>query len=578
MALRLAVSFAAFIGFAGAFGTGASASSLTWWTVHALQKVRPGDPAPARPKHEVHIEAARNEFEPFQVVLLSPAADIPSVDVEASELRGPGSAVIPVSATAVYLQRYITLTRASSVEGGPGDWPDALIPRTDSYAGERRNAFPFVLRRGRTQALWIEVYIPSTAVAGKYSGNLKITAEGRPETEVPINLTVWNFTLPSTSSLRSAFGFSGVNALNKHRGRYTTDDDLLQITRLYAKAALRHRISTYGGSMLPPPFSRSGGRITIDWRMYEREQAPFLDGTIFGPGDPLPGASVTAVDLRTHGDAHSEEDQVLYWRAWVRHFRERGWSDRLYHYLWDEPSSKDMPQVAARGKLSRRADPQLQNLVTAALDRRLVDVIDIWAPLINCFDSKPGFPAFCAHQVPRPAYDRELRGGRSLWWYQSCASHGCNGVTSEYFRGWPSYTIDSSAMSNRVMQWLSWSYRIEGNLYFSMNESYSLAQDPWQNVYLHGGNGDGSLFYPGRPDNVGGSSDLPVESLRLKLIREGFEDYEYLATLAATGRRTSANEYAARVAPRSYRWTADPEVLYSVRRAIGETLNREVQP
>lgn len=43
---------------------------------------------------------------------------------------------------------------------------------------------------------------------------------------------------------------------------------------------------------------------------------------------------------------------------------------------------------------------------------------------------------------------------------------------------------------------------------------------------LAGGNGEGTLFYPGRPDKIGGNDHIPVSSLRLTLIREGNEDYE----------------------------------------------------
>lgn len=48
---------------------------------------------------------------------------------------------------------------------------------------------------------------------------------------------------------------------------------------------------------------------------------------------------------------------------------------------------------------------------------------------------------------------------------------------------------------------------------------------------LAGGNGEGTLFYPGRPDKIGGSDHIPVSSLRLTLIREGNEDYECVTKL-----------------------------------------------
>ncbi len=162
----------------------------------------------------------------------------------------------------------------------------------------------------------------------------------------------------------------------------------------------------------------------------------------------------------------------------------------------------------------------------------------------------------------------------SLWFYQSCASHGCNIVGGHYFTGWPSYIIDVPGASNRVMQWIAWKYRIDGELYYSVDEAYGRGKDPWDSVFLVGGNGDGTLFYPGRPDHIGGRTDIPIESIRLKLIREGMEDYEYLALLAKLGGAKSADEYADRIVKKPYRWESQPETFLKVRQDVGETLDR----
>ena len=63
--------------------------------------------------------------------------------------------------------------------------------------------------------------------------------------------------------------------------------------------------------------------------------------------------------------------------------------------------------------------------------------------------------------VDRHSYDSELAKGKKLWWYQACSSHGCNIVGGDYFRGWPSYMIDSSGLRNRIMEWMTWKYGIQ---------------------------------------------------------------------------------------------------------------------
>ena len=178
----------------------------------------------------------------------------------------------------------MNLTRPSSIEGGEGLWPDPLIPRVDRYANEARNAFPFTVQRGRNQPLWVEIFVPVTAHPGKYTGSARISLGGTVQFSVPINLTVWRFTLPSTSTLKSSFGLNGINALKQHRGRYTNDEDLHSITGVYTKAALLHRISTNGGSMQTPKFSYAAGKMQLDWRDYDAEVGPFLDGVAIPEG------------------------------------------------------------------------------------------------------------------------------------------------------------------------------------------------------------------------------------------------------------------------------------------------------
>jgi hypothetical protein len=230
--------------------------------------------------------------------------------------------------------------------------------------------------------------------------------------------------------------------------------------------------------------------------------------------------------------------------------------------------------VLKRGRVSAQVEPRLRSLVTTPFTRKLEDVVQIWAPLVNCLEPKPGHADFCDETPSLGAYTHQTQPGKSLWFYQSCASHGCNIVGGQYFIGWPSYMIDMPGAANRIMQWVAWKYRIEGELYYSMNEAYGQANDPWSNIRLSGGNGDGTLFYPGRPDRIGGRSDIPIESMRLKLIREGMEDYEYLALLAKLDGRQSADQYADRIVQKAYSWESRPEVFLKVRQDLGEALDR----
>jgi hypothetical protein len=522
----------------------------------------------------VDLYAGRNEFEPFQIVLRGKSKDLSGVDIGFSDFHSADGAEISANNVTVYLEEFVNLKRPSSIEGGDGLWPDPLIPRVDRYANEARNAFPFTVRRDRNQPLWVDVYVPAAAHPGQYTGSALVSLGGRVQFSVPIKLTVWRFVLPSTSTLKSSFGLNGINALKQHRGRYTNDEDLHSITGLYTKAALLHRISTNGGSMEPPRFSYNAGRMQLDWREYDAEVGPFLDGAAIPKGEPLYGARATSAEIRTPSAFETEEQEKLYWTEWTKHFQRNGWGDRLFLYLWDEPASRDFPEVLKRGRMSAEVEPSLRSLVTVPFTQKLAGVVQIWVPLVNCLELKPGFPDFCDATPPLGSYARQTQPHTSLWFYQSCASHGCNIVGGQYFTGWPAYVIDASGAANRVMQWVAWKYRMEGELYYSMNEAYRQDNDPWVNIRLFGGNGDGTLFYPGRPDRIGGRSDIPIESIRLKLIREGMEDYEYLALLAKLDGRQSADQYAGQIVKAPYLWESRPEVFLKVRQNLGESLDR----
>jgi hypothetical protein len=327
------------------------------------------------------------------------------------------------------------------------------------------------------------------------------------------------------------------------------------------------------------------GGTSIDWTTYDAEAGPFLDGTVLTANDPLPGAAATTADLRIPPGL-TEEQRAPYFPQWIRHFREKGWSNqmpnqmsgRLFYYLWDEPTRGMYDEVAGRGRAAHRADNAVRNLVTVARNQALEGVVDIWVPLINCLEMKPGFPPYCDESAPREAYQPELAAGKGLWWYQSCASHGCNIIGGEYFRGWPSYMIDASPVGNRIFQWLAWKDGIEGELYFNMDESFGRGgldheKDPWETQLLFGGNGDGTLFYPGKPARIGGDTDIPIESIRLKLIREGLEDYEYLHLCEQAGLKELATRVAASLAQSLYQWDHRPESLYAYRRQMGEALS-----
>ena len=114
-------------------------------------------------------------------------------------------------------------------------------------------------------------------------------------------------------------------------------------------------------------------------------------------------------------------------------------------------------------------------------------------------------------------------------------------------------------------------YGVQGELYY-LTDLWK--DDPWDHLYDFGGNGDGALFYPGTLDKIVGRRPAPVASIRLKLIRDGMEDYEYLIALQKAGNGNEATRIARTFIQSVLSFRDNPESLYSAREQLGANLHK----
>lgn len=502
--------------------------TATVWVASATEKIAAN--APARPTFtNAKISAARNEFEAFQVIVTGTAR---GVTARATALTQPSGAAI--TDVRLYQAALMNVTQPSAPDSVTGKIPDALIPHVDEMANERRNAFPFDARSGESRAIWVEVFVPKTAAPGLYTGSVTVT-HSRGQATVPVELEVWNFELPSTSSVRSAFGLSWGELPAGHGFSASDVTTFATMRQRYGQFALDHRLT----------LSRFDDGNWADLAHFERYFGPLMNGTA---GTRLVGARLTAVEYL--GDLTSTANMS----RWATFYKARGWFDRLFQYTCDEPPHQGCgwPEIATRANAAKAADPSFRTLVTTTIQEAAshgaTSYLDLIVPVINFMDDKSG--TYVGNQ--RHHYDGFLAAEsiNELWLYQSCMSHGCGG-SSTYDTGWPSYMIDASAVRNRAMQWLLFRYGATGELYWDTAFAYQ-SGDPWVSQWAFSGHGDGTLFYPGTPAKIGGSTHIPVASIRLKMIREGMEDYEYLKRVAALGDPGFARAIADALFPTAY--------------------------
>jgi hypothetical protein len=165
----------------------------------------------------------------------------------------------------------------------------------------------------------------------------------------------------------------------------------------------------------------------------------------------------------------------------------------------------------------------------------------------------------------RDTYDDFLRTpGKQLWMYTSCDATGCTDDPKDW-DGWVDYTIDAAASQNRAMGWLAYQYDVSGELYYAVDEKLDTA---WTDQWFAGGNGDGTLYYPWNKGLVGGETPIPIESMRMKLIRNGHQDYEYLRLAAFNGHELEARAIAKQLYPSTFETITTDAAVEAARRKL----------
>jgi hypothetical protein len=548
-------------------------AGLGLWWCEGTYKVGRDRLLPDARSAAVRISAARNEYEPFQLVL-KPTRPISAFRVTMSDLTGPGGATIAHANLRANLVGYVEVKCPDDAFGCAGYWPDPLpdLPAT------------LDLPPGKNQPLWFTVFVPESTKPGLYRGHVDLAAPGLKPTRVPVELLVRTFALPVETHTKTAFGLWMVSPMaDFHAPR--TDEQRDQIHDLYLRDFAAHRIAPVAHhynlidlvGITPRPGHEGEfdldlakldqwchhafdelhiGTACLGW--YEPWKAPF--------GKRGDGPNYGDADFKTFTPTFERSFRAIYGPL-TQHLREKGWLDKVYFYLFDEPfAGKRFAQVREGARLLHDACPGLKGLVTVGFEPSLVGSVDIWCPMPAMFD------------VPRMA--ERQQAGDEIWWYLAC------GPRSPFAGN----LIDHPALNQRIHFWIMQKYGITGTLYWSVNYYRGMDRpgkqreivNPWEQAMClspdggFDGNGDGVLVYPptrkpiavpvyekptdpkrGFYDPLNGCWYVgddpvikgPVSSIRWENIREGLEDREYFWLLEQELKRvrpTATTEQAKR--------------------------------
>ncbi|HOD48959.1 MAG TPA: DUF6067 family protein [Candidatus Hydrogenedentes bacterium] len=515
-----------------------------WWASSGW-KISQTRPVPSKKGQALEIRAARNEAEAAQLVV-RPAQALEGFTAKASSLTGQNGAVIPAEAIEVLRVRYVNVEFPSDAWGTKGMWPDPLPPFTG----------PIRLAPGKNQPLWVRVDVPRDAVPGDYQGTIVLEATGF-SAQVPFRVHVYAFDFPDRMTCTTAFGFDAGAVF--HYQALKEPQDRETVLQKYLDYFARNHITLYdpvpgheikvewvklgeneGADLAPavrkllqekaitPRFDWSDWDAAMEEAIRDRYITTFRIGIPGMGGGSFAGQSAPSLLDYKQGDLEFELAFTSYAQAVESHLREKGWLDMSYVYFFDEPTARQYEFVRDQFIRLKNAAPGIGRMITERIDPKLVGGPNIWCPMTSTYNHD----------------DAKARkaAGETIWWY-ICT------VPKRPFAG---MFIDHPGTDLRIWAWQTWQYDVSGLLFWTTtlwttgvaypDHPQNPYEDPmgWKsNPYVEGtrepwGNGDGRFAYP--PEAAGGVAqqpvlDGPVSCVRMEMLRDGIEDYEYMVML-----------------------------------------------
>ena len=489
---------------------------LRVWRAESGWRVSRRRVAPEAKAGAVEIQVAANEAEAAQLVITPRKALADARVALVGDLVAADGARLGADAVDILRVGYVPVRQRTDGSCVAADHPDPLPPQDGD---------PWPVPAGENQPFWVRVRPPKGTRPGVYRGGLEISADGVRK-RVPLSVEVFGFALPDETTCRSQLGLN-LDFIEKYQ-RLASAEEKRVVFDKYLRFFADNRISPYR----PAPNAQwtvrwEGDAPRFDWAEWDAAMAHAMDSYRFN-------AFRMSLDGLGSGDSQSHrrraiggvgEDDPRYavrMKAYLggieAHLREKGWLDKAAVYWFDEPDVKDYPFVRSGFDILRKYAPGLARAITEEPVEGLAGAPDIWCSHTHRLYDHPA--ALAAARA---------RGDR-IWWYL------CWLPKAPY----AGLFIDHPAVEMRTWLWQSRAERVTGVLVWLVNrwQSTSLYKNgALQNPYLdpmsrHSGdgksfgNGDGMLVYPPK-ERISG----PVTSIRMEMLRDGLEDYEYFAIL-----------------------------------------------
>ncbi|MEW5872714.1 MAG: DUF4091 domain-containing protein [Chloroflexota bacterium] len=567
-----------------------STAAYEFWTTTPGEHVFKDSPMPGASGAEVKVYAARNEFEPFQVAV-KPAA---SGGVTVS-FGGFGAGIT----TEIYQVKYVNLTQTTDYLGRTGFNPDPLWPLNSGDAA--------AVTANENTAFWFSVFVPEGTPAGDYTANVTIGGVA-----IPVRMHVFNFTLPNEMHVRSQMNFSYQTILERYGVSGTGNEYWFYLDKI-KQYMIDHRL-TPKSVLWSGGLTTSGAAPYIDYDCngnftdndgiwgFEQPAARYLDGsglmsgkyaTAFNGGTGFPsfmaatfqnndasadqrpstfcGLTRSSSDWYTANNPNTPYNQkwFQYMAAIQNYLSGLGYLDEAYYYFANEPQDQaDYDAVAWYSQELKNAAPDLKLMVSEEAKPQIYDHPTYTGAKIDMWLAHLGI-----HFNPVVALERLQNHNEASWIYF---------LNSTYLPRFNIFTIDHPGVEAKLPGWFLWKYRLGGLAYYRFNDWGS---NPWTNPRQNNQNGEYFMLYPPSENNTniayGSNGHRFVPSIRLELLRDGLEDYEYFYLLNGgqtpqAGVANPADTWVDRIIGGSQAYNRDSEMLYNLRRLVGLKIGGEM--
>jgi len=263
--------------------------------------------------------------------------------------------------------------------------------------------------------------------------------------------------------------------------------------------------------------SWQNGKPVVQWSAeYDGVLDDYFSGRMFSDGVPgkryLFFAQSWPIYRTLRGK--SDENRIAILKQYEAHYKDRPYVDKLAWFFIDEPNARTLKKCVRIGKQIKEHSPSIKFLLTTRYNKDLVGLVDVWDAIINA--------EIINWNAPGPApYRDEMKKGREVI---NCVTVNSNTPTS------PNIFIHYKAMNTRIWTWATYAMDQQGIEFWNTKAAPSVLVPKkfGANVW-----GDGSLFYRGLKEELGiYEREIALPSIRLKILRDGIEDFELLSMLA----------------------------------------------